>query len=118
MIANDHIKVVSVHGYNYRVMILPVLSISHPDKRFSRRLVFDWGKSMSHPKATIAFAVLKEYGLHIQYIIYDNKTYTVDTVKICRSGRKAAYIRRINLLNMNDIVDALMAQEFPCKNIM
>lgn len=108
-------KIVEVAGRTYRIMILPVLSISNPNKHNEKRLVFDWGKSISHPQATVAFAILKKYGFYITRLVYNNKVYIINSIQTCRSGRKAAYITDAGQIDVHtsNIIDTLMAQEFP-----
>ena len=75
----------TVYGREHNLLLLPVLSLSNPSKNNTRRLIFDWGKSISHPKANIAFAFVK--GSHILFLVYNNRMYTIDNIVKCRSGR-------------------------------
>ena len=111
---NNNRRTIKVFGRTYNILILPVLSLSNPDLYRNRRLVFDWGKSISHPHAKIAFAILKSHN-YISRLIYDNTVYEILGITDCRSGRKAATIRYIENVGTGyqDIIDALMIQEFP-----
>lgn len=118
-------KLVEHHGFDYGILILPVLSLSKPspDPRFggipTQRLVFDWGKSLSHPNAHVAFGMLTRPQGHYfeRLIIGDNQYAIVGSISTCRSGRKAAIIvkeSQASPFNM-ELINKALAQEFPSK---
>lgn len=109
-------------GLEFSVLLLPVLSISKPsfDKQRNlhlQRIVFDWGKSLSHPDAKIAFAMLtsptSHYFTHL--VIGDNKYSIVGTMQKCRSGRVAARVFKDGSPTTFDtqIIQKVLVQEFP-----
>lgn len=109
-------------GHSFGVLILPVLSISKPspDSRFGealiQRVVFDWGKSLSHPNAKVAFGMLtRAGGQYFQHIIFGDNQYVVHQLKDCRSGRKAALVSKYGQASSFDlqIIQKALAQEFP-----
>ena len=116
-------KFVEHQGYDFGVLILPVLSISKPSPNprhgniLTQRIVFDWGKSLSHPNAKIAFGMLtRPGGQFFPYLVIGEIQYTVmDQIQKCRSGRRAAIIHKsgeATVFNLQLIKKAL-AQEFP-----
>lgn len=118
-------KIVEHQGHEFGVLILPFLSISKPspDPRhnnlLTQRIVFDWGKSISHPNAKIAFGMLAKptghYMLHI--IIGENKYVVMGSPQKCRSGRLAAMLCKDGPASTFDLqlVQKALAQEFPGK---
>lgn len=111
-------KIVKSWGREWEMMMLPTFSLSSPNSGGWQRLVFDWGKSMSHPHAQIAFAFMDNHSIHINKIVFRNKVYAVSDIRNCRSGRKAAIVRESGNATFGDctLIDALMAQEFPNKS--
>lgn len=118
-------KVVEHHGHDFGVLVLPVLSISKPspDPRHgvavTQRIVFDWGKSLSHPNAKIAFGMLTRPGGHFfQHLIIGENNYVVmGQIQKCRSGRLAAIVCKDGQASTFDlqIIQKALAQEFPSK---
>lgn len=111
-------KLITMWGREFAMMMLPTFSLSGTNHGGYRRLVFDWGKSMSHPHADIAFAFMEPYSVHIDRLVFRNKVYMVSGIRNCRSGRKAAMVREAGQATHSDcaLIDALMAQEFPNKS--
>ena len=107
---------VDAYGREYHLMMLPVFSLSMPSNG-SRRMVFDWGKSLSHPHAEIAIAFLEPWSARISKIIYKNQAFEVRKISKCRSGRKAAIVVPWGPPSSHDLVviEKLLAQEFPYK---
>lgn len=118
-------KFVEHQGQDFGVLLLPVLSISKPtpDPRhggiLTQRLVFDWGKSLSHPNAKIAFGMLtRPGGQYFQHMIIGDNNYAVmDGIQKCRSGRLAAIIHKDGQASLFDmqLIQKALAQEFPQK---
>jgi hypothetical protein len=116
-------KVVEHHGHEFGVLILPILSISKPsrDSRHNvvtQRMVFDWGKSLSHPNAKVAFGMLTRPGGHyFQHMVMGDNNYVVMEVTKCRSGRLAAIVCKDGPASLFDsqLVQKVLAQEFPSK---
>ena len=116
--AHDFRKVVTVYDREYGLMLLPTFSVSKPDAEGVSRMVFDWGKSISHPRAEIAFAILDNpYGQHIEYIVYKDCMYSLTRPTKCRSGRMATKIRKTGPVGFyaKRIIDTFLAAEFPTK---
>lgn len=119
----DNRKLVEHQGHLFGVLILPVLSISKPspDPRFgsvyTQRIVFDWGKSLSHPSARVAFGMLtRPEGHYFPHIIINDKQYLIEgVIQRCRSGRRAAIVTRGGSASMFDtqLIQKALAQEFP-----
>jgi hypothetical protein len=111
-------KVVEHQGHDFGVLILPVLSISKPNMDMRQRVVFDWGKSLSHPNARIAFGMLTRPGGHFfEHLIINENTYVVMALQKCRSGRMAAIVCKdgpASTFNLQ-LIQKAMAQEFPSK---
>ena len=112
----DFRKTVTAFGREYHLMMLPVFSLSMPSNG-SQRMVFDWGKSLSHPHADIAFAFMEPWGSRINKIIFKNQTFDVRKITKCRSGRKAAILVPWGVASSSDatVIEKLLATEFPHK---
>lgn len=98
------------------MMMLPTFSISRPKQDGTQRLVFDWGKSIAHPGADIAFAFLaSEGGQYIQTLVFRDIAYTVHDLKDCRSGRIAAILKLRGPVDKFEdaLITELVRQEFP-----
>lgn len=96
-------------------MLLPIFSISKPDTNRLQRLVFDWGKSLPHPNARIAIAIMSSNeGQYIRTLVIDDVSYTISEIKKCRSGRMAAQIQGMGPVFPfdNDLIKKLIEQEF------
>lgn len=108
---------VTAYGREHHMMMLPVFSLSMPSKTGTRRMVFDWGKSLSHPHAEIAIAFLEPWSYHIQKVIFKNQAFEIKTISRCRSGRRAAIVAPWGPPSSLDLVviEKLLAQEFPQK---
>jgi hypothetical protein len=116
MIKHASKKFVEHHGYDYGVLILPVLSVSKPSRNNTQRVVFDWGKSISHPNAHIAFGMLATIeGQYFPHIIINENKYIVHNIMNCRSGRKAAIVSKDGPASLFDmgLIKKALAQEFP-----
>jgi hypothetical protein len=110
----DHRKLVKFHGHEFALMLLPVFSLSHPDRLGNSRLVFDWGKSLSHPRAQIAVGILSSpFSQYVKRLIYRGNEYGVSNLRKCRSGRMAARVYNLGRAKKEDIqlIDRLMKQE-------
>jgi hypothetical protein len=113
----DYKKTVKVCGHTYGVMVLPVYSLSGPNRAGMHRIVFDWGIGLSHPRANVAIAILDSpYGQHIDSILYKNLKYKIGSRKIekCRSGKLSAYLYDYGPIDpfSDSIIKKLLAQEF------
>lgn len=98
------------------MMMLPTFSLSRPKENGIQRLVFDWGKSIAHPGADIAFAFLaSESGQFISTLVYKDIAYDVCGIKDCRSGRLAAKIKARGPVDKLEeaLITELVRQEFP-----
>jgi len=115
--AMNNIKPIKLYGRIHNIMILPVLSLSRPDLNNEQRLIFDWGKSLSHPNANIAFAFMKR--TYISALAYGSNMYTISVIKNCRSGRKAATVQCMGPISHGHraVIDEFMSQEFPAIKI-
>lgn len=118
-------KIVEYQGHDFGVLILPVLSISKPSPNplhplsLTQRLVFDWGKSLSHPNAKIAFGMLTRPGGHYfpHLVIGENNYLVFGAIQKCRSGRLAAIVKKDGPASTFDLqlIQKALAQEFPSK---
>jgi len=101
---NEYKRVVKFEGQLYRIMILPIFSLSTPNKYNESRMVFDWGKSLSHPSAKIGFAFIAS-GQYINRIIFDDHSYyLVNKPRKCRSGRLSARVVPKSEVDPNDLL--------------
>jgi hypothetical protein len=109
-------KTVVAFGREHHLMMLPVFSLSMPSNG-SRRMVFDWGKSLSHPNADIAFAFLEPWGNRISKVVFKGQAFEIKKISKCRSGRKAAILVSWGTPTSSDLVviEKLLAVEFPHK---
>lgn len=118
-------KVVEFHGHDFGVLIMPILSISKPSPNplynglLTQRIVFDWGKSLSHPNAKIAFGMLTKPGGHYfpHIILGENNYIVMGSPQKCRSGRLAAIVHKDGPAISFDlqVIQKVLAQEFPNK---
>lgn len=116
-------KSVIHQGYEFSLLLLPVLSVSKPsfDKHYNthtQRIVFDWGKSLSHPAAKVGFALLTSPTSHFfKYVVIGDNKYSIIKMQKCRSGRVAAVVSKEGPASLfdNKIIQAALAQEFPTK---
>lgn len=112
---NDHRRVVEWAGQKFTLMLLPMFSLSKPDNSGKQRLVFDWGKSLPHPNAQIAIAILADNkGQYIRTLVIDDVAYNVTQIKKCRSGRCAAQLEKVGPVYPfdQDLIKKLIEQEF------
>jgi hypothetical protein len=107
---------VRIFDREHHLMMLPVFSLSMPSDG-SQRMVFDWGKSLSHPHADIAFAFLELWGNRIAKVVFKNQSFEIKKISKCRSGRKAAILVPWGPPSSTDlaIIEKLLAVEFPHK---
>ena len=93
------------------VILLPVFSLSNSDKSTIQRLVFDWGKGLSHPHASPAFAISRKGSSRISRIIFKGYSFNVLNILGCRSGRLAAYVQKTGPASYSDnkLIDTAMA---------
>lgn len=113
---NDFRRTVEWAGQEFALMFLPMFSLSNPDQAGLQRMVFDWGKSLPHPDARIAIAILADSeGQFIRTVVIDDVSYTVQHVKKCRSGRCAARVKKVGPVHPFDqnLVKKFIEQEFP-----
>ncbi len=102
-------------GQTFTLMLLPMFSLSKPDIDGSQRLVFDWGKSLPHPSARIAIAIMSSNdGQYIRTIVVDDIAYTITKIRKCRSGRCAAQVTKDGPVQPFDanLIKKLIEQEF------
>ena len=116
----EYKRIIDHWGRLYALMILPIFSISRPDPNGSKRIVFDWGKSLAHPSAKIGIAILRSpQGQWIERLIIADNTYMIESKKKCRSGRIAVRARKVGRASDSDrqLIKALMDNEFPNQNV-
>lgn len=99
---HNPVKTIKVNGIYHYVMMLPILSVSRPNNNGICRIIFDWGKSLAHPCAMIAFAIMR-YNQHIERLIFNNNEYVIYSVDKCRSGRLAMYASKVGAAQEYDI---------------
>lgn len=112
---NDFRRVVEWAGQKFTLMLLPMFSMSNPDQTGAQRIVFDWGKSLPHPNARIAIAILaSDNSQFIRTLVVDDVAYEVTKVKQCRSGRYAAHIQKTGPVFKfdQDLIKKFIEQEF------
>jgi hypothetical protein len=112
---NNYKRVVEWAGQKFTLMLLPMFSLSKPDATGMQRLVFDWGKSLPHPNARIAIAILSSNeGQYIRTLVIDDISYQISGIKKCRSGRCAAQVMSTGPVYPFDqnLIKKLVEQEF------
>lgn len=109
-------KQVEWGGQMFTLMLLPMFSLSKPDATTGlQRLVFDWGKSLPHPNARIAIAIMSSAeGQFIRTLVIDDVSYNVMRIRKCRSGRCAAEVEKVGPVQPFDanLIKKLIEHEF------
>ena len=116
----DYKRIINHWGRSYALMILPIFSVSRPDPKGTKRIVFDWGKSLTHPNAKIGFAILRSpMGQWIERLIISDNVYMIERIKRCRSGRVAIWVCKTGRASDLDrqLIKKLMDSEFPNQSV-
>jgi hypothetical protein len=88
--------VVSLDGNKYEAMLIPVWSVSSPNKKGIKRVVISFGRvGLSHPNAMIGMYIRSKdggldsysWGTPTRYIVVNDTTYLIDFDGRSRNGK-------------------------------